>query len=271
MAVKYFPALPTGIDLATVSGVTGASAVTDTSSRAGKTIYKWTTASNYITPTGTITLATAGYVEILVVGGAGAGGCGSNGQAGGGGGAGGYIYETSAYLPAGVHKIAVGAGGVMSGPGSIYPISGAGSNVGPYYSAGGGAGAGLISNNGTIRAMHGGSGGGVGGSGQPGEGILGQGYRGSGGNIGTGGGGGGANGAGINNVATAGPGLANSITGTSVTYSTGGAGGASSGTTAGTAGTANTGIGGGGGQAGSNATYILGAAGGSGFVVVVVG
>jgi hypothetical protein len=85
-----------GIGKATVTATTGSPTV-DTSSRAGKTIYKFT-------GSGSITVGTAGTCEILVIGGGGGG-------ARGGGGAGGFSYNASALLPSGTLTVTVGGGG----------------------------------------------------------------------------------------------------------------------------------------------------------------
>lgn len=230
------------IGLAAITATTGSPTI-DTTSRPGKTIYKFT-------GSGTITVGTAGYAEILVIG-AGAGGYAS------GAGAGGMLYKTSFFLPAGTQTITVGAGspGCNVSSRNSRPSNGGTSSVaGILYAFGGGTGG---DNNGTYTTQasgrDGGSGGGGAYNGYAGLGISGQGNDGGSGNPG---GGGGAGGAGGDNVA--GAGLANSITGTSVTYSTGGA------ATGAGAGAANTGQGGG----GSSST---GGAGGSGYVVIVTG
>jgi len=249
--------LTTGIGKATVTGTTGSPTV-DTSSRAGKTIYKFT-------GSGSITVDTAGYAEMLVIGGG-----GSAGSDNAGGGAGGYVYDTSVFLPAGTLTVTVGAGGTSSESASLsYVKNGNPSRLGSYVALGGGA-SGVTQDNSSWRAgFDGGSGGGgydnfyAGGSGQ-----LGQGNNGSS-NAGGGGAGaaGGSNGAG-------GAGASNSITGTSVTYAgggggisqSGGAGGGGNAGATGQNGTANTGGGAGG-------SYSAGVTknGGSGYVVVVVG
>ncbi len=65
ISTKTVAGLTTGIGKATVTATTGSPTV-DTSSRAGKTIYKFTAS-------GSITIGTAGTAEILVVGGGGSG------------------------------------------------------------------------------------------------------------------------------------------------------------------------------------------------------
>ena len=221
-----------GIGKATVTATTGSPTI-DTTSRPGKTIYKFTN-----TGLASITVGTAGTAEILVVG---AGGTGGNNGAGGGGGAGGYIYNASAYFPAGTHTVYVGAGGADT------TMNGESSVLGPYIAVGGGAG-GTYSYFNPGYGGNGGSGGGSNSGAPVGKGTPGQGYDGSGTQ---GGGAGGSSGAGV----------ANSITGTSVIYATGGSStaGNSSGTEA-----ANTGNGG---RGGNDGNYI----GGSGIVVMVIG
>ena len=120
-----------GTPLATVTGSTGSPTI-DTTSRAGKTIYKFT-------GSGTITIGVAGSCEILVVGGGGSGKFAGPvpGSTAGGGGAGGYIYSTSAFLTAGTQTVTVGAGAASDGK------TGEGSKIGTvYYTSGGGAGSG---------------------------------------------------------------------------------------------------------------------------------
>jgi hypothetical protein len=217
---------------------------------------------------GTFTPALAFNADMLIVAGAGGGGGAKNGSIGGGGGAGGYQYLTSQSLAATGYTITVGAGG-SAGLGST-PTSGtAGSNSvfgaltasvgGGFGGAGEGVGTGASGGNG-------GSGGGAGFSASTtttgGTGTAGQGNN--GGNEGTGGGGAGGGGAGGAGTApSAGAGLANSITGTSITYATGGAGtGAAGNGVVPSNPTPNRGIGG---DSGWNAN---GAAGGSGVVIV---
>ena len=235
-----------GTPKATVTATTGSPTI-DTTSRAGKTIYKFT-------GSGTITVGVGGTCEYLVIG----GGCN---------GGGGYIYNTSAVLQAGTLTVTIGAGVYGGGTGTT---GGNPSQLGDIVALSGGT-ADWSSSSGTYKSP-GGTGGG---SRQAGvtnpprlSGV--QGYAGGAGFEGMQspafGGGGGAGGVGGNapNVTTGGTGgagAANSITGSSVTYSAGGGGYGSTTTGSPTgAGAANTGNGGG----GSNA-------GGSGFVVVVIG
>ena len=237
-------------------------------------------------------------VEYLVI----AGGGGGGGDYGGGGGAGGYrtnvsgqtsgrnsSAESSMSLSTGSKTVTVGGGGA----GGIYDNTikgtvGQNSVFDSITSNGGGYGGGEGSGSGG----NGGSGGGANYSGSGGSGTSGQGFDGGNGQSApqyTGGGGGGAGAAGVNaNTSTSGAGgngLANNITGSSVTRAGGGGGGYSSdqskphgaggsggggagGTTNtanGTAGTANTG-GGGGGSGGAGGT--TGGQGGSGIVII---
>ena len=251
--------LTTGIGKATVTGTTGSPTV-DTSSRAGKTIYKFT-------GSGSITVGTPGTAEILVIGGG-----GGAGRDNAGGGAGGYVYETSALLPAGTLTVTVGAGGTAYYEGgwstTSYCRNGSPSRIGGYIALGGGH-SGFVANNFWRTGADGGSGGGgydnfyAGGSA-----LLGQGNNGS-----SNAGGGGAGGATPTNGA-GGPGASNSITGTSVTYAGGGGGISQSGGSGGGGNAGATGQngaankGGGAGGSYSAGAYALG---GSGYVVVVVG
>ncbi len=201
-----------GIPKATITGTTGSPTV-DSSTRAGKTIYKFT-------GSGSITVGVAGTCEILVLGGGGPNHYEPiDASAGARGGAGGYIYNTSAIIPAGTLTVTVGGGG-----GYGTNAAGTASRLGDYYAMGGGQGGSHYNS----RA-HGGGRGGSGGGGGPGSGstgggagIPGQGFNGgNGANSGQiRGGGGGAGGAGSG--ATEGPGATNSITGTSTTYGIGG-------------------------------------------------
>lgn len=242
-----------GIGKATVTGTTGSPTI-DTTSRPGKTIYK------FLSGTGSITIGTAGTAEVLLVGGGGAG----SKNYGGGGGAGGFLYKTSQYFPVGTFNVGVGAGGTNNG---FTGSNGMPSYIGDNLAALGGGAGGITygsSFGGGEQGGNGGSGGGSAGNkgaGSQGRGMPGQGYDGGyNGGFGSGSGGGAGGAAGTSNPSTIGPGVSNSITGTAVTYSAGGYGGSS----VGTAGSANTGNGGGGGDntAGN---------GGSGVVIVVIG
>jgi hypothetical protein len=241
------------------------------------------------TASGTLTVDTAGFTDVLAVGGGGGGavGTGSANVAAGGGGAGGHLYELNTYLPAGTLTVTVGAGGDGSpNAGNVgmsgYP--GQPSRIGnTLIAVGGGPGewTGSPSVNG-----YGGSGGGGGYLISGGPGLTGQGNNGGSGTSNGGGGGGGAGAVGGNGGSNiggnGGAGLSTSLNNVATTRAGGGGGGAGSTGGAGgsggggagsntsgaapTAGTANTGGGGG----GKGANVPLGAAGGSGIVIVRV-
>jgi len=234
---------------------------------------------------GTINISTAGFADLIVIGGAG-GGSNANG---GGGGAGGALVITNAYLPVGALTVTIGAGGAA---GLTNGISGNPTRIGSYYSpqGGGGAQAGDAGQNGASGG--GGKNGGAGGAGTSGIGNNGGSSPGTAGVAGSGGGGGATavGAAGTSAVGgNGGAGTTTTIAGTTPTgayvagsYSfSGGGGGGSVGGTAGTAtdgggagsasttgtnGTANKGGGGGGGGGGA----ALGGNGGSGLVIVRV-
>ena len=214
------------------------------------------------TSSSTLTITEEGLADVLIVGGGGGGGVGDvNTNNGGGGGAGAFyggITWSTSYLPAGTHRVVIGAGGAQGTKGNDSSLS-------VYLAEGGGLGRNVYGGGGD-----GGSGGGASGSSGGGGGGLGRtslGNNGFGPNAGGGGGGGGgAGGAGSYNPANnqslgGGAGLSNSITGTAVTYAAGGGSGN------GGAGTVNTGNGGGGGNGNSGGA---GGAGGSGVVIVRV-
>lgn len=211
--------------------------------------------------------------RLLVVGGGGSGGTSASSQGGGGGGgAGGLIYNSSYSLKQGTsYPIVVGAGGSAVAGTSLRGNNGVNSSFGDVVAYGGGGGGSI---NALSEGLIGGSGGGGGYKGytlQIGSmGIVGQGN--AGGSVlsnNNGGGGGGAGGAG-GNTNSGGPsglggvggvGLANSITGASVTYAAGGQGGTPPGGFA--SGAANTGNGGSG-------VYAAGGSGAGGSGVVIV-
>ena len=234
------------------------------------------------TTSGTLTVTTAGFADILVIGSGGGGGKrGATG--GGGGGAGGYLAITNAYLPAGTLTVTVAAGGAGSTTNDVAGQNGLPSGVGQFISAGGGGGGAFYGFGADCVGGNGASGGGAGS--QPG-GAAGSGFTGLGstggagvGSAAGGGGGGGAVGAaGVSTTGGAGgAGVASTLTNTSITRGgggggmgssaagAGGAGGGGAGASTGVNGTANTGGGGGGG-------YSAGAGGngGSGLVLVRV-
>jgi hypothetical protein len=217
-------------------------------------------------------------VEYLIVAGGGGGGT----HFAGAGGAGGMLTGTTS-VSAQSYTVTVGSGGAgalyVSPTGNNVGQNGGNSSFGSFGTAvGGGGGGGRSSAFGP--GQNGGSGGGGGNDNAqnvtPGAGVSGQGFSGGVGfNSGpdsAGGGGGGAGGAGGSASFQAGGakggGLANSITGTAVTYSQGGSGatwttpGQAGGTTSLNA-NANTGCGGGGGNASTT-----GGNGGSGVVII---
>lgn len=111
---------------ATVSGTTGSPTI-DTTSRPGKTIYKFT-------GSGSITIANAGYAECLIVGGGG----GSGSPASGLNGSPGWVVYGQEYLGAGTITVTVGGGGAANGSGGgNSSISGVVTASGGGYSASG--------------------------------------------------------------------------------------------------------------------------------------
>ena len=231
--------------------------------------YKYLT----FTASGTITITTAGFADILVVGGAGGGGTGNaTNVGGGGGGGGGVLVATNVYLAVGTLTCTVGAGGASAALGNT-------SRLDSFYSPGGGSG-GTAS---IFPGLLGGSGGGgTGSTGTGGTGVTGIGNNGgSGAGLYGGGGGGGGSAAGANATSASvagngGEGTTNAYDNVSTVYGSGGGGAVNSGTQGtggtnagnggdpGTAGTANRGGGGGGSR------QSTGGAGGSGIVIVKV-
>jgi hypothetical protein len=191
-------------------------------------------------------------INYLVVAGGGGGGRsgGNNNEVGGGGGAGGMVTGTTGLAFATTTTVTVGAGGGGN-------TSGNNSQFGSISaSIGGGRGG-----NAFVAGSSGGSGGG---GGSPnfagGAGTTGQGNAGATGISMFGGGGGGKSAAGSGQ--TGGAGLADSITGSSVTYAAGGSAGSTQANAA-----SNTGNGGNG-AIGDNFPPITGWTGGSGVVVI---
>ena len=208
-------------------------------------IHSFTSGGTFVVPTGT----TLNNVEYLVVAGGGGGGGSQQGHQGGGGGAGGLrtsvvgatsgrgsSAEARQTITAGSYTVTIGQGGGGSAPGDRGG-DGSNSTFNGITSIGGGGG-GNGQNNGTARSgSDGGCGGGSGSSDQSfpsrAPGTAGQGYDGGlptqqgSGRAGAGGGAG-AQGTdppsgGVPSGNTAGgAGLANSITGSSVTYAKGG-------------------------------------------------
>jgi hypothetical protein len=249
-----FPFAAGGASKATVTATTGSPTI-DTTSRPGKTIYKFT-------GSGTITIGVAGSCEYMVIGG------------GAVNGAGGLIYNTSAVLPAATLTVTIGAGvgypGTTTGSGNasrlgdVVALAGGfsdlGTSIGTVPFTGGSSGGSKITSTTRSAALSGAQGS-----------NGGQGFTGSMGPSGVGGGGG-AGGVGGNAASAAsggagGAGSANSITGSSVTYAAGAGGyGSSTVGSPNTSGTANTGNGGS--QTGDGSSTNSG---GSGFVVIVIG
>jgi hypothetical protein len=240
----------------------------------------------------------------LVVAGGGAGGSAYDNVGAGGGGAGGFIYSKDQTLAAGsVVKVTVGQGGIPglnktrnssnvfkfndngeSGQDSKVQV---GTAAATLAKGGGGGGAsrsqGSTSENTlrtpSLKGLDGGSGGGSGGRDAGvigGAGVSGQGNKGGdvvyGAAISRGSGGGGAGGVGKNNskdvAGAGGPGLSNNISGSLVTYATGGTGGSVGGFARGSSGTANTGNGGGGGTPGESSQGARGGFGAAGVVII---
>ena len=173
-----------GVSRAAYTATTGSPTI-DTSSRAGKTIIKYT-------GSGSITIGTAGTCEVLVVGGG--GGAGTSGSLGvGGGGAGGYYYDTAALIQSGTLTVTVGSGGTGGNVSSgVVSYSGIPSKIGTLIAIGGGA----SGTYGDGTGIAGGSG--AGGSGVRGGGsnVGGTGYQGNSGGTATSSGGAGGGGAG---------------------------------------------------------------------------
>lgn len=177
------------------------------------------------TSPGTLTVTIPGLVDYVVIAGGGTGGTGNIfGNAwGGGGGAGGYLAGTNTNLSASTYPVTVGAAAANSTwNGLTATAGGAGGTNGnpnvngsPGSPGGSGGGGGSAAPGGPPYT------GGAGGSGTPGQGNNGGAGSNYNGPLG-GGGGGGAGGAGA--VATQGAGTANTIEGTSITYSIGGGG-----------------------------------------------
>jgi len=193
-----------------------------------------------------------GGVDYLVVAG------GGGGQSGSGAGAGGYLTGAGLGVSATSYAITVGGGGAVgtiNWPSYSYPGTPGGNSVFSTSTSIGGGAAGAAAYGNYRPGQPGGNGGSGGGGGRyvyassggaGGAGTAGQGNNGGAGTT-TSGGGGGAGGAGA--TGAAGTGLANSISGSSITYSTGGY---SNG-----AGGVNKGDGGGSGNAGGSGVVII--------------
>jgi hypothetical protein len=151
-----FVPFPSGPGDAVITGTTGSPNV-NTTDDPGFTIYTFT-------GDGSITVGTAGLVEVFIVGGGGSPGNSWEGQGGAGGGGGGGIVQGNFVLPAGSHVVKVGAGGpVTSGIGTRGYV-GNPSQIGNIISHGGGGGGGSAGAGIGSGATLGGSGGGAGGA-----------------------------------------------------------------------------------------------------------
>ena len=255
------------------------------------------------TGSGTLTVTTAGFADVLIV--AGGGGCGGDTGANtinAGGGGGGGIFGggvTTVFLPVGTHTVTVGAGGAR------WTQQGGGpSRIASFAAVGGGLGWGYSLLTSYVNGAFGGCGGGgsnVATTAQPGgTAMLSQGFAGGTGSstqTASGGGGGGGGGSAVGAVGTTsvggagGAGYGTTFVGTtpsgayvagtftcsgggggarnSGSPGAGGAGGGGAGSTGGvgTDGTVNTGGGGGGGY---QSTALQPSNGGSGIVIVRV-
>jgi len=190
------------------------------------------------TGSGSLVVDQAGFADVLVVAGGGGGDGGGSFIARAG--AGGMIFIENHYFTATTFTATIGAGAPAAG--NTVAAQGNTSSINQIIAAGGGAG---WSSPATRLGIGGGSGGGSTiGSSYVGVGVPGMGNNGGFGNIAAGGGAGSAG-----SGSTQGAGLANSVTGSSVTYSTGGG--------SGTVVTVNSGNGHGNGTAGDSGVIII--------------
>jgi len=184
------------------------------------------------TANGTFTASTAGYCDVLLVGGGGAGGCveGASVSSGGGGAGGAVLQLYNIYVPAGNHSIVRGAGGTGGIPGT----DGGESSAFGYIADGGRRGTSQnFTNSHTFNGPGAGGHGISGSSPQSSQGMGGY-YTGGDGvastslNQTSGGGGAGAGGNGSNGSGgtggNGGAGVTSSFTGTSTLYAPGGGG-----------------------------------------------
>ena len=149
---------------------------------------------------GTLTVTTAGFADLLVMGAGGSSGQVGASQRGSAGGGGGFLLLTQVYLPAGTLTVKVGAAGAKG-------LQGNGSRLGDYYALGGGAGTGDYYGATLSGGQNGGSGGGgllAGAQTAGGAGMDGQGFAGGTGASGASGGGGGGSAVGANGSANTG-------------------------------------------------------------------
>jgi hypothetical protein len=221
------------------------------------------------TSSGTLTVLSAGIVEVLTVAGGGGGGAYA---AGAGAGAGGVLFNTDYSVTTGNKTVTIGGGGAgqdytvtnpsngsnsvmdsLTAVGGGYGGQGWGGNVGGNGGSGGG-GAGYDGTQGTFTT--------AGGTGTPGQGFNGGIGRGISGNRGAGGGGGGAGLPGgdstTNSGGDGGNGRQISINGTATYYGGGGGGG-----DYGSANGGQGGLGGGGNVSGGNGSGVPGGNGGT--------
>jgi hypothetical protein len=243
------------------------------------------------TSSGSLTVTTDTYVDLMMVAGGGGGGTGIGVTGAGGGGGGGELVFASMLLTSAgsPYTVTVGTGGAGSTANGVKGTSGGNSTFNGLTAIGGGGGGSA----GAVAGVSGGSGGGGAGvSGAGGASTASDGYGNAGGASGqyAGGGGGGAGAAAPTSPAghpaiggAGGDGLSSNITGTLTSYGGGGGGGGNSGATAsyadssagaggyegqpnGVAAPSNLGGGGGGGL--NSNTDGNGGAGGDGVVIV---
>jgi hypothetical protein len=226
-------ALPSGLTLNSSTGVISGTLPNVTTDTTYSFAINASDGLNTIPRTFSITSQYVIDIEYLLVGGGGSGGW----DVGGGGGAGGLLIGSRTLARSSTFAIGIGVGGAAI-PNNSTRNSG-GDTTAFSLTAFGGGGAGNWCTGGSAKdGLAGGSGGGGGGwsqIGYGGAGTSGQGF--AGGNATTnaapsyGGGGGGAGGVGSNGTTgdgsqiAGGPGVASSITGTSITYAAGGKGG----------------------------------------------
>jgi hypothetical protein len=221
------------------------------------------------TSSGTLTVLSAGKMEVLTVAGGGGGGAYA---AGAGAGAGGVLFNTDYSVTTGNKTVTIGAGGAGQDYTVTNPSNGSNSVMDSLTAVGGGYGGQGWSGN---VGGNGGSGGGgagydgtqgtsttAGGNGTPGQGFNGGIGRGISGNRGAGGGGGGAGVPGgdstTNSSGDGGNGRQISINGTATYYGGGGGGG-----DYGSANGGQGGLGGGGNVSGGNGSGVLAGNGGT--------
>ena len=275
--------LPSGVTLNSSSGLISGTLPYITSNTTYNFTINASDGVNTIPRAFSITSNAIVLVNYLVVAGGGGGGVGYDPSGGGAGGlrstvtatGGGGALETPLSLTKGTnYLVTVGQGGsgATGGASTTGPGSSGGNSVFHTITSTGGGGGGGYADGNSRAPLSGGSGGGGTRIHAGAQGTTNQGFRGGGlgGNdvVNAGNGGGGAGGIGSLGVTNTsggagGIGVASSITGSSVTYSTGGNGQASGAGGGNSSGAANTGNGG---NAGS--LNITGGAGGSGVVII---